>query len=421
MSKSLALLSGKGGSGKTSLALSITSLLDKCGLKVLLVDCDLSTNGATYFYEERIDSKAQELCSFFSYFSGQEDDDYMNTSERRHSRIKESIYLNEYIPAGRTYVKISENVDFIPSVVKITKNSIYYRYSTSDRKIMNSLDSYWRQKYDVIIYDCQAGYSNILKTILPFVDTNLLVMEADTISSASIRSLFLKIGDLVNDNKLYQVFNKVSEKEYDGLNHFTDGIIFTSIERVLFDWQIREDFAVSQIPDLSNTSAHYGQQVFNICKILFKEEKIQKALVKFEDLIRLNDLKEQELQLKEKLEIMDAERIKKRTELLKRFYWIAIPIFLIFTFLLLYSGLLHGIYNTFFTIVLICFYLVAFVGFIGFWIAERTRETKNKRLAENRLYQTLAKTKLKRLELESIIAHRNDSTEQDLKKENKGK
>ena len=43
MSKILALLSGKGGSGKTTLALSMASMLSNCGIRVLLVDCDLST------------------------------------------------------------------------------------------------------------------------------------------------------------------------------------------------------------------------------------------------------------------------------------------------------------------------------------------------------------------------------------------
>ena len=51
MSKSVAFLSGKGGSGKTTLALSIADLLSRCNITTLLVDCDLSTNGATYFYE----------------------------------------------------------------------------------------------------------------------------------------------------------------------------------------------------------------------------------------------------------------------------------------------------------------------------------------------------------------------------------
>lgn len=68
MSKVLALLSGKGGSGKTTLALSIASMLSNCCLKVLLVDCDLSTNGATYFYEGKLSEKNNDLGSFYSVF-----------------------------------------------------------------------------------------------------------------------------------------------------------------------------------------------------------------------------------------------------------------------------------------------------------------------------------------------------------------
>ena len=54
MSIAIAFLSGKGGSGKTTLALSTANLLCKCGVQTLLVDCDLSTNGATYFYESQM-------------------------------------------------------------------------------------------------------------------------------------------------------------------------------------------------------------------------------------------------------------------------------------------------------------------------------------------------------------------------------
>lgn len=49
MSTAIAFLSGKGGSGKTTLALSMADLMSKCKIKTLLIDCDLSTNGATYF------------------------------------------------------------------------------------------------------------------------------------------------------------------------------------------------------------------------------------------------------------------------------------------------------------------------------------------------------------------------------------
>ena len=54
MGKSVALLSGKGGSGKTTLSLTIAYMFASYELKVLLVDCDLLTNGATYFFEDHL-------------------------------------------------------------------------------------------------------------------------------------------------------------------------------------------------------------------------------------------------------------------------------------------------------------------------------------------------------------------------------
>lgn len=61
MCKTVSFLSGKGGSGKTTLALSMASMLSRFGIKVLLIDCDLSTNGATYFYEEKLSSKKNQI------------------------------------------------------------------------------------------------------------------------------------------------------------------------------------------------------------------------------------------------------------------------------------------------------------------------------------------------------------------------
>ena len=47
--KSIAILSAKGGTGKTSIAVSIGYLLAHCGFKTLLVDMDLFTHGITVY------------------------------------------------------------------------------------------------------------------------------------------------------------------------------------------------------------------------------------------------------------------------------------------------------------------------------------------------------------------------------------
>ena len=178
MSKTLALLSGKGGSGKTSLALSIATMLNDCEIKVLLVDCDLSTNGATYFYESKLPDEVNKTTSFYD------------------------IIFN-YSNGNYKFINISKCFDFLPSISQISKdNTITYSYRPKETSEWENFYAQVCRKYDVVLFDCQAGYTDILKTILPAIDINLFVMEADAISSAAIRSLYLKIGSFINKKKV---------------------------------------------------------------------------------------------------------------------------------------------------------------------------------------------------------------------------
>lgn len=254
MSKILALLSGKGGSGKTTLALSMASMLSNCDIRVLLIDCDLSTNGATYFYENRLSEYNRNIISFYKIIFG-------------------------FKSGEDQLININKNMDFMPSIVQITKkNTETYSYKENAQDVLKEIKSNYSKKYDVIILDCQAGYTDTLKVILPIVDINLVVMEADAISSASIRSLYLKIGDFLNEKKVYQIFNKATDEEHKIYSKISGGTVFTNIETVKFDWKIRKAFSVAEIPDMEKTSANYGMQIYNICKILFKEESIQTSI-----------------------------------------------------------------------------------------------------------------------------------------------
>ena len=274
MSKSLALLSGKGGSGKTTIALSIASMLASCGIKVLLIDCDLVTNGATYFYENKLTDNNGKTISFYKILS------------------KDSIENCQVLT-------VNQFMDFIPSVIKITEeNAESYVYHKDDDSKLLDFNKTFCKHYDVVLYDCQAGYTDILKLLLPLVDANLVVMEADAISSSSIRSLHLKVGNILNGKKVYQIFNKASKEEYAIYSKVSGGTVFTNIETVKFDWKIRKEFSLAQIPNMESTSANYGEQVYNICKVLFKEETIQEKLKTYKVAIQLNRAKEE----KDKLE-----------------------------------------------------------------------------------------------------------------------
>lgn len=387
MSKVLALLSGKGGSGKTTLALSIASMLSNCCLKVLLVDCDLSTNGATYFYEGKLTEKSNALGSFYKIFINNEDK------------------MDQLI-------KISEHMDFMPSIVKITKtNAESYRYDEQDLNRIKKIDEKLREKYDAIIYDCQAGYTDVLKLILPFVDVNLVVMEADAISSASIRSFYLKTGDLLNGKKIYQIFNKATDKEYEIYSKISGGTVFTNIETVMFDWKIRKAFSIAEIPDMERTSARYGEQVYNICKVLFSEEKIQEKIKKYDIIIRLNKIKEEEKILRKKISIQNSERRRTKNKMIKMMYTLIVPMFMsliLVVFMEMVNGTLFYEKTDFIIISLILFFITFMAMMLSIiFLNEITKEKRtriremnldNKKLDEILSEKSLLETKFKQIE-----------------------
>lgn len=281
-STAIAFLSGKGGSGKTTLALSIADLLCRCDVRILLVDCDLSTNGATYFYESKLADCSQEEKLWLYSFN-------------------ELLNLEHY--EGVEPLKIRANLDFIPSIAGISEQYLGQKavLHNCDNTIQLQAFLDWaRCNYDVILFDCQAGYTQLLSALLPLMDIDLFVLEADSISASAMRSLHLKIGNVLGHARLYQVFNKATQEEFEIYSKIV-GTFFTNIGTLLFDWKIRQAFSRSQIPDLENTSAQYGLDLCNICKIILFDNAVQKKLEQFSNKLRLQRLEEEHRKLEGQL------------------------------------------------------------------------------------------------------------------------
>ena len=285
MSTTLAFLSGKGGSGKTTLALSMSHLLYKCNLNVLLVDCDMSTNGATYFYESILfkenEMEQHQITSF---------NDLLNNEK----------YINEFVPC-----KINQYLDFIPSVLKYETEETHTGVNDFKDPLQKFIN-YTRLKYDVVLFDCQAGYTSVLQILLPLMDIDLFVLETDSISGASMRSLHLKIGQFLGHAHLYQVFNKATDEEFKIYSKIV-GTFFTNVGTLLFDWRIRQAFSRSQVPDIDNTSSKYGSDLCDIGKIIFPDKNIQKNLQEFSDQIAIRKLEEEYEQTEKELYKLSLE------------------------------------------------------------------------------------------------------------------
>lgn len=280
----IAFLSGKGGSGKTTLALSIADLLCRCDVRVLLVDCDLSTNGATYFYESQlIDRNQREVSNVYSFDELIDVKDYENTLKP---------------------LKIKPNMDFIPSIAGISDQYLTKKIPWHERdyavQLSNFLD--WAQSnYDVVLFDCQAGYTELLSALLPLMDVDLFILEADSISASSMRNLHLKIGNYLGRARLYQIFNKATLEEFEIYSKIV-GTFFTNIGTLLFDWKIRQAFSRSQTPDIENTSAKYGLDLCEICKIFLYNNLIKEKVEHFSKRLHVQMLDEERKKVSKQLE-----------------------------------------------------------------------------------------------------------------------
>lgn len=316
MAKSIAFISGKGGSGKTTLALSISSMFADAGINVLYVDCDMATNGATYFYENKLEN-GKKIYTLY---------DILHSDD-----------------VSYDFIKISKNLSFIPSISNIQNYKEDKNLHQNDINTMKEHFSKFYESmqymYDIIFFDCQAGYSLELESLLPHSDFNLAVMEADAVSSAAMRSLYLKIGHIIRERRLFQTFNKLSSDEYPIYSKVSGGTVFTNIEAVLFDWSIKKAFAVSQVPNLTDTSIKYVEQILNICKIIFNtiidSRKLEEKFSNYEKGLTLQKLEKRKKELY--ANVIKLKKNKKNSNLYFRAMILIIPLILSTICVSLYS------------------------------------------------------------------------------------
>ena len=305
----MAFLSGKGGSGKTTLALSMADLLSRCGIRTLLIDCDMSTNGATYFYEARLkeENEARDggLVSFLQILTGQ--------------ILTVDVY--DAYQDGLTTIgamNIKRNLDFIPSVPSITDQNVLLETLSPDdlKEQFDNLFLLAKRDYEVVLFDCQAGYTSLLPSLLPRMDVDLFVLEPDSVSASAMRNLHLKAGYYFGRAKLYQVFNKATPDEYEIYSKIV-GTFFTNIGTLLFDWKIRQAFSRTQIPDMESTSRKYGYDLCEVCRIIFPERKLDAKIERYFLNLQVRETREKQ----EQMEAKKAELEKELTDLRKKKTW----------------------------------------------------------------------------------------------------
>ena len=152
MATVISFVSGRGGVGKTSTSLSLAKLLSSLSKKkVLLIDFDLATHGASHFFRKEIEEKAPK--------ENKESEPKKGIVDKLASSKEDKKQLKEFVESN---LISSEKVefDFIPSTSFSTENRPDYanlpEYSSYFHPLIDSIVK-WGQEYDFILIDAQAG------------------------------------------------------------------------------------------------------------------------------------------------------------------------------------------------------------------------------------------------------------------------
>lgn len=267
----LAMLSGKGGAGKTSLSLMLASMMSASGFKTLLVDCDMSTHGLTYFFEGELNKEVLSLvdCVGLSSESTSYDKKCPDLSIDLDGLSELTSYDKK--DSDLSLIPVDELCFCIPSIYRVTDETDYNK--TVCERAIRWIVSTYSDDYDMIIFDGQAGYSPFVQAIANVSDAILFVMELDSVTVSATRVLYRKLcmesEAEINEQRLFQVINKLDGKDKEIFSKVITGTMFTNLSPVSFDWSIRRAFAECHIPSMSYTNNELLLNISSIMKQMF--------------------------------------------------------------------------------------------------------------------------------------------------------
>lgn len=262
----ISFVSGKGGSGKTTVAIAISKLLADMGYPCLLIDFDLATNGSSYFFKKQFTRTSKGIWEMMA-----ETPTYKEPSVQLRNQLRNLPFA------------ISENFYFVASRVNInvkgeSYDSVSYKKESLKNDILMTLIDWATEKgVRYVLIDCQAGYTISSTAAAEVAEMAIIVTEADSISSDASDNLLIQLGHSLPNERRYLV-NKVDVRDADTYRNMRN--VFQSLNRLPplpFDFAVRNAFGARQIPIDINNPSPLLFALFETAKYIFTEifEKIE--------------------------------------------------------------------------------------------------------------------------------------------------
>jgi len=243
--KAIAVVSGKGGSGKTMITAVLAQILDSSGKKVLVVDSDLATAGLTYYMGlKTVKNISTGLTNLVA-----EHEELNSTTISRITQKMEGFENSYFIGVGdhRRFYKKYDMIDFETILLGFLKEVI--------------------SEYDFIIFDCRGGIDKESLLTCSVVDEILLVVETDTTSFQATQHLV----DVLYDNDLSDklsgfLVNKVFDDPRAIAMNGTAAFRSQYLGSIPFDLDATRSFLIGEIP--RKHSSFSSQTAFAIEKLI---------------------------------------------------------------------------------------------------------------------------------------------------------
>jgi|GEM_PF-6482424 len=265
----LSLVSGKGGSGKTALAIGAARMLALLGYKTLLVDFDFKTHGLSYFFEGF--AKKQSGRGFLDMASSLTEPSFLGLLSPVAQQAREDFKAK--VQRHDLRVHIDEWLDVLLSRVKFKVPGRTERPSDNEFLVSTFAATIEQHRgvYSYIIIDNEAGPSGSVSCALRMSDRSVVVAEPDSISIAAARNFEYALSEDLTEHKSF-LLNKVFPEESSNVEAISDYLrLFDHLTPVPFDFEVRRLFSLKQLPFDSKIPTVYGVSIIRFLQETFPE------------------------------------------------------------------------------------------------------------------------------------------------------
>jgi septum site-determining protein MinD len=247
-SRSIAFVSGKGGSGKTVIASLFCGVLDHCGVPVLLIDADAGTGGLTYFMIVKIVRNVTVGLSDIIFKSSAES--FASVVERAIQPMA-GFHFARFLGIGdhrQLYGRRAGKLDI-------------------SGKLGKAVGSIPRNEWHII--DCRGGIDAESLAVCEGVDDIVLIVEPDTTSFQATAHLV----DVLSENRLSDkirgfVINKVFIDPTYIAHNGTSTFKSRHLGSVPFDFEAMRSYLVGELPPLESP---FGIHVWDAVSKLYPD------------------------------------------------------------------------------------------------------------------------------------------------------